>query len=310
MLQDDLIFGSILDSMSDALYVVDRRRQIVYWNRAAEELTGFRREDVMGRCCADNILCHVDATGRCLCNDQCPLAATCADGATRAVRVYLHHRQGHRVPVHVTAAPIRDEQQQIVGVVEVFSDDSAMEAARETIERLRRAALIDEMTQIPNRRHVEARLASRLEEWRRYGWPMGAFIADIDRFKRVNDTWGHAIGDRLLQAVAKVLSGTTRTIDTVGRWGGEEFVGIATHVDAAQLHILAERCRCMVEASFIELEGELVRPTVSIGIALAQEGDTAESLIARADAHLYEAKRSGRNCVRGLAPAPAVAMAS
>ena len=108
-------YRKILDNLFDGVYFVDRDRVITYWNKGAEKITGYDAGQVMGRSCRDNILNHVTANGVQLCLTNCPLASTMEDGKQREAEVYLHHADGHRLPVTVRASPIYDEQGNIIG---------------------------------------------------------------------------------------------------------------------------------------------------------------------------------------------------
>jgi PAS domain S-box-containing protein len=132
-------YKHLLDNLYDGVYFVDRDRRITYWNRAAEELTGFSADEVVGRCCFDNLLNHTDHCGEQLCHGRCPLHFTIEDGVSREADVFLCHKQGHRVSVSVRAAPIYDDQGCIVGAIEIFSDNTAKLNAQESSARLAQA---------------------------------------------------------------------------------------------------------------------------------------------------------------------------
>lgn len=296
MRSDDL-YRTIVENMQDGVYFVDRDRRITYWNRAAERITGYSATEVVGHGCADNFLVHVDATGRQLCEGSCPLAESMQDGRVHEAEVYLHHKQGHRLPVWVRTSPIVGPDGSFMGAVETFSDISVRLALREQVEVLRTLALVDPLTNLPNRRHLEAQVHARLEELRRSRVGFGMLFLDIDRFKEVNDRYGHAVGDQVLTVVGRTLSLSVRPFDVVGRWGGEEFAGIIAHADRAMLSGVAERLRVLVAQSRAQTaEGELTI-TVSIGATLAEPGDKPDSLLRRADALMYASKAQGRNRV-------------
>ena len=123
-------------------------------------------------------------------------------------------------------------------------------------------------------------------------------MIDIDHFKRINDTLGHPTGDEVLHLVGRTLSANCRVLDTVARWGGEEFTAIIANVDEVLLRSVAEKLRTMVECSTLPLlEENRIRVTVSIGGALAKTNETAMELMARVDEMLYAAKHAGRNRV-------------
>ncbi len=288
-------FETMIKNAFDGIYVVDANRKIVYWNPAAEKLTGFSAQEVIGSSCANNILNHVTGDGTCLCTKGCTLAATMKDGVCRESHVYMHHRDGHRVPVRVAAAPIRDEAGNIIASVETFCDDSSYNAARENIEMLAKLALLDPLTELPNRRFLDQHLTARLDEMRRLGSGVGILMIDVDRFKQINDTHGHMVGDQALRMVAKTLRGAVRGYDTVGRWAGDEFLVIQPAITDDEQLAVAERCRHLVEASFLPVNRQHLRVTVSIGAAVAQPEDDFAWLLARADLSLYDSKNLGRN---------------
>ena len=290
-------YKRILDHLYDGVYFVDRDRLITYWNQGAERISGYSSRDVLHSRCYDNVLMHVDANGQQLCFDGCPLMQTIEDGQERQVDAFLHHHDGHRVPVSIRVSPMRNEQGDIVGAVEVFNDNSAQLSALEQISEWQQAALIDALTGCGNRRYTTLKLQSALLEYQSLGSPLGVLFADIDHFKRVNDTYGHETGDQVLHMVAQTLMRNVQPYDFVGRWGGEEFVLLLPRVGRAGLLQVAERLRLLVEHSQLNHAGGSLQVTLSLGGTLARPEDTLETLIARADAKMYESKAAGRNRV-------------
>ena len=250
---DDLspnFYETLLDNLYDGVYFVNRERQITFWNKAAERITGFTKAEVLGKRCADNLLRHVDALGHSLCEGACPLSYTLRDGQLRSASVFLHHRNGCRLPVAIGVAPITDNQQTIIGAVEIFRDDSATIAALEHLKELKDLVYLDGLTKIANRNYLETFTVARFNELQRLGWPFGVIFADVDYFKKVNDTFGHQAGDLVLQMVAQTLVKNCRSFDLVGRWGGDEFVCVMSNLkDADQIVFIAERLRALVESS-------------------------------------------------------------
>jgi diguanylate cyclase (GGDEF)-like protein/PAS domain S-box-containing protein len=291
----DIDYKALIENIFDGLYLVNKDRTIIYWNRVAEKITGYRSDEVIGHRCLDNILVHVDKNGENLCRGRCPLIATINDGTFRDAEVYLRHKEGHRVPVWVRAAPLYDTAGNIIGGAELFTDLSASNAITDKIHTLEKLSLMDSLTQLANRRFIELELNSRFSEHKRYGVPFGVIFMDIDFFKRFNDTYGHRMGDRVLRTIAKTFLNAARPSDLMGRWGGEEFIGILRGVDQDSLRSTAERIRSLVEKSQIREKRLELYVTVSIGATLSQDDDTPSSIIQRADALLYRSKRSGRN---------------
>lgn len=290
-------FMQILNGLDDGVYVVDPERRITYWSRGAQRITGYSAAEVIGRSCADGILVHVDEQGKYLCKDGCPLTATMEDGQPCCCKMFLHHKDGHRVPVRVSASVIQDRFGRAIGCVESFQDLSEFQADAERIKELEELAFLDALTGIVNRRYVESTLDSRFAELERLDRSFAIIMLDVDRFKKFNDTYGHETGDRVLQLVVRTLSCNCRPYDTVGRWGGEEFMVVATGTDQGKIRDLAERLRMLVETASLSVGGEQLRVTISLGATMVRKTDDMQSVIRRADELLYKSKENGRNRV-------------
>ena len=158
-------------------------------------------------------------------------------------------------------------------------------------------ATLDALTNLNNRRQFEIRLSQEIAEAKRQGNPLCAMMIDIDFFKKVNDTYGHASGDEVLRKTASVIKELLRESDIPSRYGGEEFAVLLpyTHIDEAQ--IVGERLRKAVEASPINVDNKTINVTISMGLAEFRIEENGEELFQRADKALYEAKESGRNRV-------------
>jgi diguanylate cyclase (GGDEF)-like protein/PAS domain S-box-containing protein len=291
---DPNIYRTLLDHVSDGVYIVDLNRRILYWNEGAHRLTGYKAEEIIGRGCPDGALCHVDAEGHRICLDSCPLTASLNNGEPYDVQIFLRHKEGRRVPVTARVQPIRAADGSLIGAVQYFTDDTAHQDSRREIDEMERLAFLDHVTQLPNRRYVEMSLRTALSEYHVHKEPFGVLVIDLDRFKAINDSYGHVVGDRVLMGVGKTLKGTLRPTDIVGRWGGDEFIAIAHHVNKEVLRHLEERCCAMVAvSSFASGDGSPVAMSVSIGGTLSLPDDTAEKLIKRADELMYLKKTNG-----------------
>jgi diguanylate cyclase (GGDEF)-like protein/PAS domain S-box-containing protein len=293
------VFRVVLDNLAEGVYFTDRDRVITYWNDTAEKLTGHCREDVLGKRCGEGLLVHVNEKGVLLCNKHCPITAAVNDGETQKIEAYLHHKDGHLVPVLLRVTPVHEngKEGEITGVVQVFSDNSPTLAARQRIQHLEGLALLDDLTRLPNRRYVIRELTGRLTEMSRLGESFGVLFADIDGLKEVNDTYGHEAGDEVLRTVARTLLHNCRPLDVVGRWGGDEFISVIRDADRGTLRIIAERFRMLIENSGITRKGETLRVTISSGGVISRPGDSPESILERADQMLYRSKDAGKNLV-------------
>lgn len=293
---DDNFYKEILNSLQDGIYYLDRDRIITYWSRGAEQITGYTSDQVIGRSCRNNILNHVNEKGLLLCNEHCPMAATMQDGKPREEYVYLHHAEGHRVPVKIRATPIRDESENIVGAVETFNKGVSPEKTERRIRKLQRTVLLDPLTAIGNRRHLESRLKVSMVDYHEHRIPFGLLFCDIDHFKILNDTYGHNLGDKVLRMIAQTLRANIRETDTMGRWGGEEFLVILHDIDVDSLLKIGEKLLNLVRNSHLTLpDKRTLAATISIGGTLVRDNDTGESLVDRADHLMYQSKANGRN---------------
>lgn len=297
-MKPDQLYGNLLDHLSEGVYFVDGNRVISYWNQAAERITGYRAEEVVGRHCHENILRHVSAEGEELCLDGCPLHDTITDGESRKVAtVFLHHRQGHRVPISVQTLPLVGSDGKITGAVEIFSDKRDGEDLQRRIEDLRQKLLLDGLTQLPNRQHAERDIKTRFFSMQNGGSRFGVLFIDIDHFKNINDTHGHDVGDMALKVAASTLRNNIRPGDLVARWGGEEFVGVFSGVDPDGLLLVATKIVMLMRNSQVHLEDSNINFTVSIGATAATSKDDLTSIIKRADALMYKSKKAGRDRV-------------
>jgi diguanylate cyclase (GGDEF)-like protein/PAS domain S-box-containing protein len=298
MADGETFYKDIIDNLYDGVYFVDRDRVITYWNKGAERITGYTAGQTVGRSCRDNLLNHVTANGVQLCVDHCPLAAVMADGKEREVEVFLHHADGHRLPVAIRASVLRDEAGKIIGAIETFSNNTSVFNARRELGEMRQAAMTDPLTGIGNRRHLEGRLQAVIAEFQNNGSIAGLLSMDVDHFKQFNDTYGHNTGDQVLRMVAQTIRYALRATDTTGRWGGEEFIAILHDIpDASNLQAAAEKVRALVERSRLDVDGQGLHVTLSVGGTLLQAGDTPQSFVGRADELVYRSKQAGRNRV-------------
>lgn len=290
-------YEKIIQNLHDGLYLVNKDRIITYWNKAAAQISGFTAEEVLGKSCSDNILTHVDSEGNKLCTGICPLAATISDGTPREAKVYMHHKKGHRIPVSVRISTLTNDEGDIIGGIELFSDISSMSSNELRVKELEKLALLDNLTQLANRHYIEKEIQSRFEERKRYNVPFGILFMDIDNFKAFNDRYGHDVGDDVLRLVANTFVSNARAFDLYGRWGGEEFVGIIRNINYRDLETLGNRMRELVENSYLIHNEETLHVTISIGATLVDTEDNIENIIKRVDKLLYKCKEVGRNCL-------------
>jgi diguanylate cyclase (GGDEF)-like protein/PAS domain S-box-containing protein len=290
-----LDFRELLSDIGEGVYFTDTSRHITYWNKSAERITGFAAQEVVGKQCSDNVLMHVDERGCSLCKSLCPLARSMKDLTAGEAKIYLHHKQGHRIPVVARVTPLHDDQGNLVGGAEFFTDVSNQEILAERLRELERLALLDALTGLPNRHHLLPELSARFHERNRLKLDFGMIFLDVDNFKRINDSLGHHVGDILLKTVANTLKASVRPFDLVGRWGGDEFLCIVRNTDSKGLERIAQRLLSLLNKSTVSLNGSYIHVSASIGVTMAEPEDTDESLFQRADTLMYASKQKGGN---------------
>jgi diguanylate cyclase (GGDEF)-like protein len=240
---------------------------------------------------------HVNEQGVQLCQQGCPLTATMQDGQARQARVFLHHAAGHRLPVMVHAQPIRDDDGNIIGAVETFTDNSELFNVERRASHMVRQVEEDALTGVGSRRITKNRLAYALHAVIKDRADYGILFMDIDHFKQVNDTYGHAAGDQVLKMIANTLHHNLRTDDFIGRWGGEEFLAILAHVKPHSLPVISDKLRLLAANSSLNYDDQIIKVTLSIGATRLRSNDALESALQRADELMYQSKKAGRNRV-------------
>ncbi|MEW5755388.1 MAG: EAL domain-containing protein [Pseudomonadota bacterium] len=279
--------AAVFENTVEGVMITDDQARIVAVNQAFTEITGYQEEEVLGK------------NPRLLRSDHHDAAFFDAmwdtlrrEGAWRG-EIWNRRKNGEVFPVWQAISAIKDDKDQVINYVSVFSDISSLKQAQ---QRLNYLAQHDPLTGLPNRLLFEDRLSQAIQRAAREQLLAAVMFIDLDRFKNINDSLGHAVGDALLKETAQRLRETIRKEDTVARLGGDEFVIIAEAfheaADAAQL------ARKLIEAfaqPFLIKEHEL-HMTLSIGISLyPRDGDDIASLLKHADIALYRVKQSGRN---------------
>ncbi len=293
-------FKSIIDGLFNGVLMLDSSRKIIYWNQAAEKITGFSADEVIGTNCWEHAISHLNMRGFSLCNGNDCLACRAMNGKLLVQEdVYFQHKEGFRIPVETNISPIINEKGEVTGVIEIFSDNLAKIEAFQKMEKLKKLVFIDSLTGVGNRRYTEIKINVKIQKISRYAWekPFGLLFIDIDNFKSLNDTYGHETGDKALKMVAKCLMNNIREQDFIGRWGGEEFVVLISDVDKKELYSIAEKLRSLVEQSFIMVNDKVIRVTISIGATMARRDETQADLVNRADKLMYYSKQLNKNFV-------------
>ncbi len=291
------LFEKLINNVNDGIYFLDAQRQITLWNQGAEKITGYKKEEVLGRCCKEDILNPVDEWGERLCDERCPVLQTLKDGKSRDTKAYIQHKEGYRIPSLMRILPMKDSKMQVIGAAEIFTDDSPKLTMPQRILELERMALLDSLTKVGSRRYSEIHLEARLNEMSKYRLPLGVLYIDIDQLQNINQSYGSEIGDKVLKMVAQTVSNNIRFFDFVGRWDDDEFVVINTNVNEAKLDFIANKLRLLVGSSSITVETKAINTTISVGASVARLSDTAESLVKRVHQLMIQSQEAGGNRV-------------
>jgi len=281
-----------LNSIGDAVLCTDISGNITYLNLVAETMTGWPREEATGKPLAE-VFRIIDGPTRNPARDPMEMAVEQNRTVGLTVNCVLIRRDGFESAIEDSAAPIHDRAGRITGAVIVFHDVSA---ARAMSVQMTHSAQHDAVTNLPNRLLLNDRITQSIALARRWNRPVAVIFLDLDRFKYINDSLGHAIGDKLLQSVSRRLLAGVRASDTVSRLGGDEFVILLSEIthpeDAATS---AKKLLLSLNAPHA-IGGQDLIVNGSIGISVyPEDGEDAETLIKNADTAMYHAKESGRD---------------
>ncbi len=289
--------NSVLNQVQDAVAWLDKDRKIVYWNKAAERISGREASAVLGQTCFEQPPLFVDFGGVNICRDKCPVAMTIKDGAPRTLDVYLQHREGFRTPASLRIIPVFKEGGEVIGAVETFTGMAPKVTIPLGLEELEKMGLVDAETGIPSKQYLDMTLNTRVEEYQRYGLSFGLIYVDVDNYGKILERHGRFNGGKIVRTVARTLHKNIRFFDIVGRWSTEEFLVVLLNIDDSRLDIVANKLRLLVAESYITTETGMLNATVSMGASLVLRYDTAESLVKRGEQLMMHSKWLGKNRV-------------
>ena len=285
----------LLSNMYDAVAFIDGQTRVIQWNRGAERLTGICAEKVLRRTWSPSLLGMRDENGKRMSPDDCPVAFAMRTGVQWRRRLAIASSRTTEIAVDLHLTPIISDGV-THGLIMLMHDVSPEVKLEARCHNLRELATLDPLTRMSNRAEFDREHDRLVAEHARDGRPYGLIIADIDRFKQVNDTYGHPAGDEVIQSFARVLREHCRTGELAARYGGEEFVLLCPDCDSEDAARRAEEVRRAFSAlRQPALEGKCC--TASFGVSELKPGDTAATMLDRADQALLRAKEGGRNMV-------------
>ncbi len=281
-----------LNSIGDAVLSTDLQGNVTYLNRVAEAMTGWSRQSALGRPLAE-VFNIIDGNTRAVAENPAQRAIREDQTVGLAADCVLIRRDGFESAIEDSAAPIHNREGRVIGAVLVFRDVSE---SRAVAQRMAHLAQHDFLTGLPNRVLLTERCAQAIGQANRHHKQVGLLFLDLDFFKRINDSLGHAIGDQLLQSVADRLVAAVRATDTVCRQGGDEFVILLAEIEQPlDATYVAEKLLAAFASPHL-INGHELHVSLSIGISLyPDDGNDVDTVIQNADTAMFHAKANGRN---------------
>jgi PAS domain S-box-containing protein len=283
------VYRSVLESLPTGIYLVDRNRRITLWNDSAEKLTGYLRQEMIGRGCYDDLMLHCDGSSAVLCDVSCPLLQTMHDGQPRELDVFMRHKDGQRIPVRVRAVPIRDEHGAIVGAAECMDERPVFPIPYIHPWRFGATLSMDAAAEVPDHQAILARLLAGLEDFAAGHIPFGVLSIAIDGLDRLRHRDGHTAVNAVSHVTARTLSrslGPNGMIGSGSREFNDRFTAIVENSTGEALQKTAGLLKRLVSLEAIPWWGDRISVTLSMGGSMVRPGDTPESLLERADAAL------------------------
>jgi diguanylate cyclase (GGDEF)-like protein/PAS domain S-box-containing protein len=268
------------------VYVVDRERKILYWNRGAEAVTGYLSQEMVGRVCGDTLLVHCDEQDNELCSADCPVTDALRDGTVHEADIYLRHRAGYRVPVRVRVLPLRNKEGGIVGAAEIFLSDPFCVPRPDRDSALEACGCLDLGTGLPDPGFTRAYLHEEVELFRQHRNPFGTIALQVEQMDDFQNLHGAEAASAMLRVVAQTMRHALRAQDFVGRWRRNLFLAIVPHCDQTYLEKTARRLRQIVGSAGLPWWGDVLSVKVTAGTALVCDEETIELLRERIEGSL------------------------
>lgn len=299
--RSESFLSTIFDSFHDPLSIVDREYRMVKFNDAYLRARNMQPKDLFSKRCYEALYKR-----NTICED-CVVEKTFQSADPCAKEKQVVHPNGTGTWLEIYTYPIFDQNRTVTHVIQYARDitdrKKAEEEKKQLITKLNHLSTTDSLTGLLNRRALTDTLHHEIDRAQRYDSDLSLILCDVDKFKKINDTYGHAAGDKALQAVAEFLHKNLRRADILGRYGGDEFMIILPETSLDGAKNLAEKIRVFTSGSDVALMGKnRIRITLSIGVAsCCTPSDDIDTLVSLADTALYTSKEGGRNRVSAAA---------
>jgi len=289
------LYRMVLDSLPVAVCAVDRAGKVILWNEGAERVTGYLRQDVLGRMCTEAFLEHADANNNTLEGSAVPLVETMRDGRCLNVRASLRKKSGQSVGIHMRTVPLRGDDGRMQGAAELFEEVITRTPSNRRHNKLTAVGCVDQLTGLLNHSMIHAHLQEALSLYKVYPVPFCALCISVDGLLKIRERYGQAAVDATLHVVAQTLESALRPTDFVGRWLEQEFLVILTECGENDLPSVGERLKKMTKHSQVSWWGDTWGVTISIGATPAHDMDTAGDMVSRAEQGMRQSSESGGN---------------
>jgi diguanylate cyclase (GGDEF)-like protein/PAS domain S-box-containing protein len=302
---DSETYRDILDGLQIGVSVIDMQKKIVFWSAGAEQITGYARIDVLGHSCAENILLHCNQIGCEMCTGKCPIATALHHARPVEAMSFIHHKSGHRSPVHSWAIPLRDKQGSVIGIIQTFEGDFAVAGPDPNNRSMKERGCLDDITGLPNQAMMHSHLREMLGTFAELQIPFGIFCVEVFELSQFRARYGQEAATSILLVLARTLRNAVWPADFVGRWSESQFLVILSGCGEDAVQSVSQRVLNMMSSATIPWWGEELSVAVSMGRAGALAGDTVESLLRRAQPALSANQSAPPSRERAVgAPAP------
>ncbi len=294
---DSEICQQVLECLPTGVFAADREGKVTFWNAGAERITGYLKQDVLGRQCNEGFLEHSDCEINTVIGSMVPLLVTLREGRGITTKASLRGKLGHSIPVRLQTILLRNDEGHIQGAVEIFDPISSTAGHNRRQSKLGAAGCLDTLTGVLNHAMIQAHLREQLSLFAVYPVPFAVLSIAIDDLAKLRERFGQAAVDAATRVVAQTMENGLRPTDYLGRWLKQEFLAVLTECGEADVMKVAERLRKMALHADVVFWGDKFHVTVSIGATVACDRDTVGTITGRAERALAQGGENGGNRV-------------
>jgi diguanylate cyclase (GGDEF)-like protein/PAS domain S-box-containing protein len=287
------VLRSVLESLQTGIYLVDRDHKIVFWSDGAERITGYLRQEVVGRFCRESLIANSEKSKNILSEAADALATALRDGKPASGEISFRHKSGHRIPVRMRAAPIRNSHGSVIGAVECFDESPSVSDWDRRQTKLADQGHLDQATGVANPTFLQACLLEILSNFIVTLVPFSLVSVQVDRLDHLRAAYGPGVIAPIQREVAQTLENSLRPTDLLGRFQDDQFLIILMQCGTAEIELVANRLRKMVSQTHVEWWGDDLSITASFGVTTVKPEDKLPMLLERAKNSLKQSLSAG-----------------